>query len=149
MNVQNLERVAEWLEAGAPHVVFDMKIGIADLRNDGSIEEASVYDTAEEYLDAKGVTNNTCNTVCCIAGAALMLAEADPVTGWPSLSTETGIQKINGWIGVQETAARWLGISSYDLFSFELAPSSCTPAQAAVAVRNVMSGKEPWDVKDT
>ena len=61
MNVELLERIANWLEDGAPHVVtpsgtmtgFNLEVGVQ-----------VQYDPDGEFA--------ACGTVCCIAGAACM-----------------------------------------------------------------------------
>lgn len=57
MNRENLTKLAEWLEAGAPHerLVFDMETGIT-------------FYVAEEF-DPNELA--TCGASCCIAGAAI------------------------------------------------------------------------------
>jgi hypothetical protein len=146
MNLKNLELLAEWLEAGAPHMVFDMKVGLADLQSDESVYDAtSCYDVGE-YLENRGISNNTCRTAGCMAGAAVMLSNAENRGNWPGESVEAKLLKNLGWKATQREALQWLGLESEDLFDMNLSPQNCTPAQAAVAVRNVMNGKEPWDV---
>jgi hypothetical protein len=47
MHTQNLEQLATWLEAGAPHITFDMNIGAA--------------------------VKPDCGTTACMAGAAFFM----------------------------------------------------------------------------
>jgi hypothetical protein len=61
------------------------------------------------------------------------------------------IQAQEGWETVADLAAEHLGLPTdeddfyrHDLFNPNIAPWGCTPQRAAVAVRNVMKGLEPW-----
>ena len=62
MNIANLEFIAEWLEAGAPHrgkvKSFDMSVGV-------KIDALDVVRKEDGSLDVPA-----CGTACCIAGAA-------------------------------------------------------------------------------
>lgn len=59
MNTELLVKLAEWLEAGAPHerITFDM--------NEGIVITDRKFDPDKDIA--------TCNTSCCLAGAAVML----------------------------------------------------------------------------
>lgn len=133
MNLEKLATLANWLDDGAPHVVFDM-----DIPNE-LIGDAAIYrdpETIERYeIEAKQKNLGDCGTVCCIAGYAVHLAG------------EAG-EKDSSWDDVQSKALSILGLTTdgedHPLFNPLLAPENCTPQEAAVAVRNVMEGKHPW-----
>lgn len=127
MNIQNLNRVAEWLEAGAPHVIFNMLVGIGNV---------------DELIDVSG--HSDCGTVCCIAGAAQLMSVAPEGQEFPDIETQIQMQQNADWADTEEVALEWLGLQDDSLFSFHQAPDNCTPLQAAAAVRRVMAGQEPW-----
>jgi hypothetical protein len=139
-NTRRLKALLKWLEAGAPHFVFNMK------------EDLTTYYV--EYLDhplvqqvdAKGL--GACGTMCCIAGFAAQKAGVKP-------------SEIGQWTTVREAALEYLGLPEvsspsgfrvdnwygHPLFSSVLAPKDCTPAQAAQAVRATIANPHdpnPW-----
>lgn len=133
MNMDNLEQLAQWLEAGAPHVVFNMSYYIAELDEVGTDYEERAFRIES---DQKGLGD--CGTVCCIAGyAAKMKCKKTANSSWP----ETRDAAIN-ILGLEHKHDA--GGMGHDLFDPDLAPSNCTPQQAAAAVRRVMAGEEPW-----
>lgn len=71
LNLERLDALAKWLEAGAPHdkLVFDMNVGI-------------VYRVP---LDVDEVAPNACKTSCCIAGAAVQFFGEQQDDGKPPL----------------------------------------------------------------
>jgi hypothetical protein len=119
MHTQNLEQLATWLEAGAPHITFNMDVGAA--------------------------VEPECGTSCCMAGAAFFMKHN--AIGCPTrqaqlakeYGTTTSHYELN-WIRVRHEAAEWLDVDSL-LFR---GPLNATPAQAAVQVRKVMKGQDPW-----
>jgi hypothetical protein len=119
MHTQNLEQLATWLEAGAPHVTFDMLYGAA--------------------------VEPDCGTTCCMAGAAFFMkhnALNNPVRQ-AQLAREYGTDVSHyelDWQKVQREATEWLDVDPL-LFRGSVA---ATPAQAAVQVRKVMKGQDPW-----
>ena len=132
MNKANMEQLAQWLEAGAPHVEFDMSEG-------GS---------------ARGF-----GIACCIAGAAALMSIADEGEVFPTPDQQDYYLTSHGgytrpWDDVRATALDWLGLEQttvsrhygHPLFETTLAPPNCTPKQAAAAVRRVMEGEHPWRV---
>lgn len=146
MNLENLEKIARWLEAGAPHVIFDMEHSVthpADVASDLELSEA-------EYL-AQQNESSRCGTVCCIAGAVYLMKRAPEGQLFPSPEMQFAIEEtVKYWPGVYQEALGYLGLEfsnvemGHDLFDPDLAPKNCTPAQAAEAVRRVMKGEAPW-----
>lgn len=131
MKTENLTQLAEWLEDGAPHIVFSMSYGILPIEDlDGD------YPEFEIERDEKGL--GPCGTVCCIAGyAAKKLGDVT--------STD------DHWPEIRDSALEVLGLPDdqdffgHDLFNPHLAPRNCTPQRAAQAVRNVIGGLAPWN----
>lgn len=149
MNIERLTQMAEWLEAGAPHVVFNMAHGREavdaflddlDLDDYGSEEE---YNMITEERDTKGL--GKCGTVCCIAGYAVEAYGSD----------EQKAEEHMSWERVKNIAMRAFDLPEnrydhfmgHDLFDPGLAPDNCTPQQAAQAVRNCIANDgigNPW-----
>ncbi len=139
-NIENLKRLKGWLEAGAPHASFNMHEGLIVTTDDADPE---------------------CGTVCCIAGAAKLMAHAKEGEVFPPLKKQVELTMSGGawWDEVRDEALRFLGLEhqatphpnggpkwyGHPLFSTDLAPAKCTPKQAAQAVQNVIDGKEPWE----
>jgi len=132
MNLENMTKLRDWLAAGAPHVRFDMDIGVI-------IEEP------------KGLGD--CGTVCCIAGAAALMSVNGGVIvkDYDDVADELHVEGGEAeWVKVEHVARHWLQLLEnnwafgHDLFDPQLAPDDCTPAQAADAVTRVMNGEEPW-----
>jgi len=149
MNMDRLKQMAEWLEDGAPHVVFDMKEGGENIEtfledNEGD-EEDDRTDRVRLERDQKGL--GSCGTICCIAGYALQ-----------SFGTKKEkVEHFYNWGGTARFAMGAFGLPvgtakdvhmHHDLFDPNLAPDDCTPQQAAQAVRNVMAGDVPWDATE-
>lgn len=135
MNIEKLNELAKWLDQGAPHIVFNMNHGQIRLDDLGAPDNLDGdYDLSIKIAKSKGLGD--CGTVCCIAGYAAFLEN-----------------KIHfDWPGTRNTALRIFDLPrngeymGHDLFDQDLAPEDCTPEQAAVAVRRVIAGKEPWNV---
>lgn len=87
MNKQLLHQVANWLEAGAPHATFKMELGVY-------VETPLEYEQTADPYGADRILDraNECGTTCCIAGAALALAN---VPGMPSGAAEFNRSAIN------------------------------------------------------
>lgn len=144
MNIERLEQMAQWLEDGAPHVVFNMEYGGTQIGKFIDYEESDVdYPDVVLERDAKGLGD--CGSICCIAGYAVAQYKGNRY-----------LQKLNGhWEAISRLALDILDLPSgqttgdpymgHDLFDPNLAPHDCTPQQAAQAVRNVIAGKEPWE----
>lgn len=155
MNIERLEQMRDWLNDGAPHVIFDMSFGnesFQDAINEMDLEGYDLKDIAEVEADPgselerakslliqrneKGI--GSCGSVCCIAGYAVQ-----------AFGTKEE-KNLVAWYSVASLAMGMLGLESnnswyfHDLFSNELAPDNCTPQQAAQAVQNVIDGKTAW-----
>lgn len=128
MNAERLTQLAEHMEANAPLAVFDMLTYSTPV---------SSRDNNAWGLEAEQKLLGDCGTVCCLAGYTVLLNKQD-------LNQFVAIRKVS------QIAMYFLGLTpnnpnyGHDLFSPTLAPEFCTPAQAAVAVRNVIAGKDPW-----
>lgn len=153
MNLENLEKLAQWLEAGAPEAVFSMNVGLAPADQD-TIDTETAYVSINHMITETGQTGKgACGSVCCIAGASALMSMNDdnPDGLFPSFKRQSEIHRTRGgWGHNKREALYFLGLDNndchfgHDLFDSDLAPDNCTPAQAAVAVRKVMAGKEPW-----
>ena len=71
MNVELLTKVAEWLEAGAPHTVTPLG-DIAGFHMD-LVQREIDEDYRPEFMTEFLNTPDACGTVCCIAGYAAAL----------------------------------------------------------------------------
>lgn len=141
LNIKNLEKLRDWLNDGAPHLVFNMKFGLVPANVIDA--EEMVTSSAPEQLfrftrHQEGIGD--CGTVCCIAGAAAVLFDyekrsaadlADQVLGWDTISHQAmwalGLPDVEDFFG-------------HTLFNPLMAPDRCTPQQAALAVQNVIDG---------
>lgn len=147
MNRDNMKRLLDFYEAGAPHF---------DLRMDRSL-------IATTYLDA--TIPQLCGSAGCIAGSAFAMSLSDKPRAEAreqSIESYYSDDDLNGreatvykWDRVEAEAMAFLGLEflideegdSYvihPLFNPDEAPRNCTARQAAQAIRNVMDGKEPW-----
>jgi len=150
MNMQALEELAQWLEAGAPHVKFNMDMGRV---NEMDLDESGWEDYTNKatYQFTSGMGD--CGTACCIAGYAAHIVNnfMTPKEGeWEN------------WGNTRDTALKALGLSPEDcdmyeggeasvwyghiLFDNGACPADTTPQEAAIAVREVMKGNhlECW-----
>jgi hypothetical protein len=123
LNLKNCQRLLNWLDAGAPHALFDMSLGFC------TVEDYDLEDVHNQ-IETKGL--GECGTVCCIAGMAAAMAN-DGIN--PSSQM---------WETIQHEAQMFLDLPSPTLFNHRLAPKNCTAQQAAQALRNVMKGETPW-----
>ena len=135
MTMNKLNELARWLEAGAPHIIFNMREGI----------DYDPFERIPEIIkDQVGV--GECGTTCCIAGYAVSL-ENNKFSIKPNSYHPA-------WPEVRDQALKILGLPNdhsnhmgHALFDFRLAPDRCTPQQAAQAVRRMISNprtKNPW-----
>lgn len=152
-NIENLTKLRDWLLDGAPHIVLDMNVGVSDWEN--VVDEVAEYQdnglTVDEYKsvilrDQPG--KGDCGTICCIAGAASLMS-LTPDGSFPPMPVQEE-NMYNNWFMTRNMAMKWLDVHDNDdwygneLFSSELAPENCTPAQAAQAVQNVIDGLPAW-----
>jgi len=118
----HLEGVAQWLEAGAPHV--------EDKFVDG-------------FNMSTGIENDGCGTTCCIAGAVVQFHRPTNLdnyefANWPSVE-----QEAIKLLGISDEVAEELFNSPYDS---EVAP--VTPEIAAKVIRNFLaSGVVDWNIE--
>lgn len=128
MNTKKLNILADWLDQGAPHIIFDMHyagVPLFDVDADDYLEQ----------METKGI--GECGTVCCIAGYALTLENIDPA-------------ELDDWGQISHKALHILGLPNdnqshgHDLFDPYMAPEDCTTDQASEAVRRVIAGEKPW-----
>lgn len=145
MHVENLLELKAWLDDGAPHVVFDMDTGVLPVKYaKRSVEQqrgvhSKGVKSIKRQMKTKGI--GACGTACCIAGYAYILA-----VGEKKACAESE------WYRISSKALEYLGLPygcteyGHDLFSPDLAPKGCTPAQASKAVQNVIDNPNvnPW-----
>jgi len=133
MNKEALIGVAEWLEAGAPHVGdvigFNMEVGV-------------------EF------SNSGCGAVCCIAGAVcqfnqpfhLQTGELGEVCfpKYPKHSPEDSVMgRAQGILGISDYEADELFTPNRDFVNW----NNVTPVRAAKVIRNyIKTGVIDWDV---
>ena len=150
-NIPHLTQLAEWLEAGAPHAYFSMELGICPATDEGIFDNCCSATLEELFWHTNELDKPACGTVCCIAGAAQLMSIAPDGQIFPSQKAQDEFMAAGkgSWLKTQIDALNYLGLEmgdAYDhpLFDMRRAPSPCSPAQAAVAVRRVIAGKEPW-----
>lgn len=142
MNIDRLTKLAEWLEAGAPHerIRFDMREGIA-------------FDP--EQFSPRDLAN--CGTSCCLAGAAVQFFGSAqrlsddgalwghfsgvPKLGWPDVRDEA-MELLNLESPVADDLFQPIGVADFDdeyLWFFN------DPARAAATVRKLIAtGEVDW-----
>lgn len=139
-NKQALVKVAEWLEAGAPHTtVHEHSIGKFDM---------------EFAIEGRG----ECGTACCIAGAIVQFENLVPAINGHSAAdffAPYSVGNSHTEAGVGEIAADHLGISPYDakalfepwtMFEYDAYEEFSDPYRAAQVVRNYLeTGEVNWD----
>jgi hypothetical protein len=96
-NTENLNRLLDWLDNGAPHTYFDLSHTVINLNDEES------YDGVSDDLIQAAVENG-CGTVACIAGAASLMHVGlfGQVVDWEL--------KEFGWTITQNRAVEFLGI---------------------------------------
>lgn len=156
MNIENMQRLLTFYEAGAPEFRLDMATGLtAVLHHDKPVPDF-------------------CGSAGCIAGSAFVMwlndhpedqrkdisarflspfvhEDMEPEINGPDESEPT----VYAWKRIRDVAGKFLDIPIEDvcdhgnpghaLFHPGRAPSDCTATQAAQAIRNMLDGKEPWD----
>lgn len=142
-----LVKVAEWLEAGAPHVVIKEGQAIAEF----NMSFGGVYDEV------------ACGTACCIAGAVVQFENLmqpdesgeieffseDPENVGEGEPRELGAGEIaSNFIGLTEDQADKL-FMPFGEFEYEEASEFSKPARAAAVVRHLIeTGEVCWDLFD-
>ena len=125
MNRDNINKVIDWLNKGAPEVVFSMTYSNIQTK-DLSVPENDTYSFSPTELEK--ILNGGCGSVCCIAGAAAQFS------GMPPSDT-------HNWSEVQDQALEYFGIDPdgytpwmLPVFDPNYAPSPCPPQIAAQAL---------------
>lgn len=150
MNYENLNKVIDWLERGAPEVVFSMHYALTaiddtDLKNEDDPLDEGFHTLA---LTEQAKVRGGCGSVCCIAGAAAQFAGMKP-------------DEYDAWTDVQTRALNYFGIGVNEstpwmlpVFDPEWAPDNCTPRQAAEALKRWAEHADkditfnPWTEED-
>ena len=127
MNIERLNEIAEWLEAGAPH-----KGKVHAFYMGGFIRP--VYDVTGKSSDY-----NSCGTACCIAGAAVQF----------NLKKNKKAQIESEQADLEERAAKLLDMSYEDaeelFFGGDYRLSDITAKWAARCIRKyIKTGKIDW-----
>jgi len=110
INKENFETLIAWLEAGAPHAAFSMRVGAMPVETAVTLE----------YIDPPP---DDCGTVCCIAGAADQLAfgggsfpQGNAVAKYfKGRLNEEGDEAC--WSDVVSGALEWLGLERVATYS--------------------------------
>ena len=82
-----------------------------------------------------------CGTAACVAGVCYTIQYPSQDGQWVSWGHVRN--RALDWLDLPQNEKNW-GIG-HPLFDFDLAPPSCTPQQAAIAVTRVMEGLSPWN----
>lgn len=127
MNHDNLNKVIDWLNKGAPETVFSMNYGLLAFDDPSFILEDG-YELP--YCESKKIDEG-CGSVCCIAGAAAQFGGMKPED-----------PTYREWTDIQDAALRFFGVHKPEncpwmlpVFDPSYAPESCTPKQAAEALK--------------
>ena len=129
MNVEMLEKVEQWLLAGAPERKFDMNVLVDDVKD----------------------KENWCGTSCCIAGYVFQQTKAyDAVVqrGSTFRQWEHDIENVAAQaLGISfAEATKLFFINNSEGFDYAGEWEAVTPQQAAQAVRNVIEHGTPmWE----
>ena len=141
MNRENVQRVIDWLRAGAPEAIFTMHY---------SLHEVSILDEydQERLAPSEQAKTTNCGSVCCIGGYAAQLAGVTPHNN------------DGNWTNIQDKALEFFGIDTESIFhiqwmmpvfSPDLAPLRCTPQEAADALERWADQDDvnfnPWPPK--
>ena len=133
MNHENINKVIDWLNRGAPEVVFSMVYSLR-LIDDTGVEDRE--DDRNGYYglapsEQAKVDEGSCGSVCCIAGAAVQFAGVKPDD-----------PDYNCWSPIQNRALKFFGITPtgtipwmLPVFDPEEAPDNCPPQLAAKALK--------------
>jgi len=119
-NIQRLTETAEWLEAGAPERRFNMN----------------------RLLDVETGDENWCGTECCIAGYVVTRYAPTDVRRHNIEGQARELLGLNNWVADALFYPRSI-VTDELVFPADGSWTSITPAQAAVAVRNVIKHNDP------
>lgn len=132
MNVELLTKVAEWLEAGAPHTVTPLG-DIAGF-NMNWVQREIDEDYRPEFMTEFLNTPYACGTVCCIAGYAAGL-------NGDRIDTEDFVEYASHAFDLSRTEANRLCNPFYEVKDLE----KVSPAQAARVIRHLIkTGEVVW-----
>lgn len=147
MNHDNINKIIEWLNRGAPEYVFSMRHGLTALSDTDLMEtddEEYGYWTLS-YSERNKVTAG-CGSVCCIGGAAAQFDGATP-------------GEYVDWTEIQDRALKYFGVKKPEhcawmlpIFDPDRAPEKTTPQKAAEALKLWANQSDiyfnPWDELD-
>ena len=122
-NFENINKVIDWLNRGAPEVVFSMHY--SNVPYDSLLIDADDTDRFSPTELEKALKGN-CGSVCCIAGAA------EQFSGMPATENPD-------WSTTQARALKYFGLPPAELwmlpvFDPHMAPEPCSPQLAAKAL---------------
>lgn len=148
---RHLERVASWLESGAPHVG---EIAAFDMNDTISLMSSS---QAGDLPWNKGVNKNSCGTACCIAGAIVQF-DLEDRQGKMAADWNDACKRIED--SILTTAKKLAGLNDKianslfcpcdqdfnDCGKTPIEYSDISPAIAAKTIRNFLAtGKVIWN----
>ncbi len=139
MNTEILEKVAQWLEAGAPH---EQSGGMGFHMGWLTTELSTVLECSDRELDPW--VSPSCGTVGCIAGAVVQFTRGSSL-GYEDLAHEAN-KIIGGNTYLDGTYSLFYPADLYHEDGRE--GYYATPQEAAVAVRHFMvhqDGVSAWD----
>jgi len=133
MNLENLNKVIDWLHRGAPEMIFSMKYSLRTIDETDVADKDYTWDGyyALALSQQAKVDTDSCGSVCCIAGAAAQFDGARP-------------NEYDEWGPIQKRALQYFGINPEDyddlpwmlpVFDPDLAPDNCGPRTAAAALK--------------
>ena len=143
MNRENIDKVIDWLNRGAPEVVFSMRYSLSPIE-DTDVEDMEDDGDGDGYYglapsEQAKVDNQSCGSVCCIAGAAAQFNGLTP-------------GNYSSWFKVQEQALQFFGVRPVGIiprilpvFDPRLAPPNCDPITAAAALQR-WADNTPFDI---
>lgn len=149
MDVEKLSTLADWLGKGAPGVAFcfgawrNTVYQTLGPQGDPIDDRIIIKQCAEKDL-------STVDLVCGLEGSTVHLFDpCFPIQGMNEYETEWVERRAHEildlpYVSKDFPALNLHRVKAHDLFNSMLAPVDCTPAQAAVAVRRVIEGLDPW-----
>jgi hypothetical protein len=129
MNFDNINKVIDWLEQGAPEFVFSMRYGLT------KVEETDLLDEDDDQYETLAMSQKEkldagCGSVCCIGGAAAQFDGMKPG------------DQYEGWWDIQTRALKYFGIPFDEhtpwmlaVFDPDCAPEQTGPKAAAKALK--------------
>lgn len=124
-NFENINKVIDWLNRGAPEVAFSMTY--SNITSKGLPVYEDDTDTFSP-TELEKLLNGGCGSVCCIAGAAAQFSGMPP-------------SENPAWSDIQARALEYFGFDHDEdtpwmlpVFDPDYAPSPCSPQFAAQAL---------------